>query len=194
MRQRYGDKVLKVYLVRHGKTQANIEYRYLGSTDQELAPAGREELKTKLATMPPVERVYVSPMLRARESAELLFPQQIAKIITGLEECAFGAFEMRTYEDLKNDSAYRRWIESKGKSDIPQGEGGMAFRQRTVKAFKLILAEMQADDIEVAAIVSHGGTIMTIMEAFTVDYEFFRYKIGNGEYLSLDIPKQKETE
>ncbi|MEI7883854.1 MAG: histidine phosphatase family protein [Clostridia bacterium] len=185
---------MKLYLVRHGKTQANIEFRYLGSTDQELAPAGRAELETKLTTMPQAQRVYVSPMRRARESAELLFPQQIAKVIPGLEECAFGAFEMRTYEDLKNDAAYRSWIESKGKSEIPQGESGMAFRQRTVQAFKLILAEMQADDIEVAAIVAHGGTIMTIMEAYTADYEFFRYKIGNGEYLSLDIPRQKETE
>ncbi len=185
---------MKIYLVRHGKTQANIEFRYLGSTDQALASAGRAELLIKQGTMPEVERVYVSPMLRARESAELLFPRQEAKVIEGLQECAFGEFEMRTYEELKDDPSYRNWIDLKGKSDIPGGESGMAFRQRTVEAFKRIIAEMEAAKVEVAAIVSHGGTIMTIMEAYTTEYEFFRHKIGNGEYLSLDIPHAEETE
>ena len=34
-----------LYLIRHGKTQANLEHRYCGSTDLPLSQEGAEELK-----------------------------------------------------------------------------------------------------------------------------------------------------
>ena len=59
---------MTVYLIRHGQTQGNLERRYIGSTDQPLCPAGREAL----GPLPPVDRVYASPLRRCRETAALL--------------------------------------------------------------------------------------------------------------------------
>ena len=61
---------MTVYLIRHGKTQGNVERRYIGSTDQPLCPQGRAELAGK--TAPAADRIIASPLLRCREPAEIL--------------------------------------------------------------------------------------------------------------------------
>ena len=62
---------MRVYLLRHGRTAYNDEQRYQGLRDIPLSQMGEEELR-------PVEEapetVYVSPLSRARRTAELLFP------------------------------------------------------------------------------------------------------------------------
>ena len=64
---------MKWVLIRHGKTQGNLEYRYIGSrTDESLCPQGIAELKQK--QYPAVVRVFVSPMKRCLETAAFLYP------------------------------------------------------------------------------------------------------------------------
>ena len=60
-------------LIRHGKTRGNLEGRYVGCrTDEPLSPEGIEELKQR--SYPRAEWVYVSPMSRCIETAEILYP------------------------------------------------------------------------------------------------------------------------
>ena len=59
---------MKVWLIRHGMTRLGEEKRYQGRLDDGLSAAGRAALKQ--ADFRP-KRVYVSPALRARETAEL---------------------------------------------------------------------------------------------------------------------------
>ena len=90
---------MTVYLIRHGQTQGNLERRYIGSTDQPLCPQGREALEGR--EMPSVDGLYVSPLLRCRQTAAILFPNRGMEVVEDLRECDFGAFEGRTYEELK---------------------------------------------------------------------------------------------
>ena len=64
----------KIHLLRHGLTQANLDGRYIGRTDLPLCPEGRARLEKlrDACEYPWVERVYTSPLLRARQTAELL--------------------------------------------------------------------------------------------------------------------------
>ena len=70
-------KYYKLHLIRHGLTAGNLEGRYIGSgTDLPLCDEGRAQLtglKQRLS-YPEVPLVFVSPMLRAKQSADLLFP------------------------------------------------------------------------------------------------------------------------
>ena len=66
-----GRHAMTVYLIRHGQTQGNLERRYIGSTDQPLCPQGREALEGR--EMPSVDGLYVSPLLRCRQTAAILF-------------------------------------------------------------------------------------------------------------------------
>ena len=62
----------KLYAVRHGETQWNAENRVCGRTDLPLTPAGlRQAAHTaELLAGLPIERIYSSPMLRARQTAQ----------------------------------------------------------------------------------------------------------------------------
>ena len=71
----------RVYLIRHGQTQGNLERLYIGSTDQPLCPLGRAALGGR--TMPPVDRVYVSPLRRCRETAAILYPGLPQELVPG---------------------------------------------------------------------------------------------------------------
>ena len=69
-----------IYLLRHGLTAYNAEKRYQGQRDIPLSPAGRAQLRPA-GFMPDV--AYVSPLIRARQTAEIFFPG-CPQISTGL--------------------------------------------------------------------------------------------------------------
>ena len=81
---------MRVYLLRHGRTAYNDEQRYQGLRDIPLSQMGEEELR-------PVEEapetVYVSPLSRARRTAELLFPHARQVPVEGFREMDFGALQ-----------------------------------------------------------------------------------------------------
>ncbi len=97
----------EIILVRHGKTAGNLEGRYIGSrTDEPLCEEGIHALEEKVreGTYPPVDLVYASPMIRCRQTAKILWPKfadssQI-QYVQNLQECDFGAFENKNYQEL----------------------------------------------------------------------------------------------
>lgn len=167
---------MTVWLIRHGQTRGNLERRYIGSTDQPLCPQGREALAG--LRFPAVDKVYASPLLRCRETAALLYPGMEAEVVPALRETDFGSFEGHTYEELKDDPAYRAWLDSAGAAPPPGGEGSEAVRRRVTEAF-LALAEHWGPE-ERAALVVHGGTIMTLLEAFEPSHRFYDWQAPNG--------------
>ena len=100
-------KNYRLYLVRHGVTQGNLDGIYMGSgTDQPLCAQGAAQLRALAARFPypKAETVFSSPMRRAVETVELLFPDAKDKIILAdLRENAFGEFEGRKVTELVQD-------------------------------------------------------------------------------------------
>ena len=62
---------MQIYLLRHGQTEYNAQHRYQGQQDIPLSAAGRAQLRPA-GFMPDV--AYVSPLIRARQTAEIFFP------------------------------------------------------------------------------------------------------------------------
>ncbi len=164
-----------VLLLRHGQTQGNLERRYIGATDQPLCPQGIAALAGKRFR---ADRLFVSPLLRCRQTAELLFPGQTQQIIPDLRECSFGDFEGRTYEELKNDPAYRSWLDTGGRETPPNGESKPEQQARSVRAFQAALAACGQE--ETAALVVHGGTIMCLLEALEPSHQFYAWQCAAG--------------
>lgn len=48
---------------------------------------------------PAVEALFVSPMLRCRESAKILFPKQSISVVSDLRECDFGRYENKIFRN-----------------------------------------------------------------------------------------------
>ena len=60
------------------------------------------ELREKFV-YPKVDRLYVSPMKRTVETAEIIYPDMDYKIVADMRECNFGEFEGKTFAAvLKN--------------------------------------------------------------------------------------------
>ena len=121
-------------LIRHGKTRGNLEGRYVGCrTDEPLSPEGIEELKQR--SYPRAEWVYVSPMSRCIETAEILYPGVPMEIVPDFRECDFGDFEGKNYAELNGRADYQAWIDSGGQMAFPGGESRLMLSTRTIKAF-----------------------------------------------------------
>lgn len=191
---------MKVYLIRHGATRGNLERRYVGETDEELTSEGRVLLQEKLwewkkwregqgkgaIDFLKADRVFVSPLKRCRQTAEILYPGREQIVIEDLRECSFGEFEYKNYEELQGNSAYQRFIDSMGESGFPGGETLAAFQERCVRAFEQVIDERAS--AASGAFVVHGGTIMAILDRFSVPHKnYYEWQAGNGEGFSASV-------
>lgn len=169
---------MKWVLIRHGQTQGNREHRYVGCrTDESLCKWGIENLKLK--GYPKVQHVFVSPMLRCKETAAILYPDIVPEIVNDFRECDFGEFENKSYQELSSSVDYQAWIDSDGEMSFPGGESRAAFAGRCADAFEAIV---RSDIREDCTLIVHGGTIMAIMERFArPEGSYYDFQVKNGE-------------
>lgn len=174
------------YLIRHSMTAGNREKRYIGRTDEPLCEEGIRMLEHR--SMPQAERIYVSPMKRCLQTAQMLYPGRSYRIVEDFRECDFGSFETRNYRELAGCPEYQEWIDSKGMLPFPGGEDPEAFRARCLEGFARVREECRRDGIRTAACIVHGGTIMSILEAYARPAgDYYDYQVGNGEGYELMV-------
>ncbi len=177
---------VEILLLRHGKTQGNLERRYVGCTDEPLLPSAATELAQSEYRSYHPELVYTSPMLRCRQTAEILFPECVrggSRLIVcgGLRETDFGAFEYKAYDELKEEPAYQAWTDSGGTGAGPSGEAVTDFRIRCRREFLACLRHAETRGVQKIAFVTHGGVIMSVMEEFARPWaDFYSWQLPNG--------------
>ncbi len=148
----------ELYLIRHGRTQANEKHQYCGASDLPLSEAGAAALAGIRYDTPPC-RFFTSGMLRTEQTLQLLFGEVPHIRDPRFREISFGEFEGLTYEELKDCEDYQRWISDDGKTAPPGGESTEAFQKRVLEGLRDLLALEEA-----AVLVTHGGVIALIME------------------------------
>lgn len=191
---------MKLVFIRHGETKGNREGRYIGVTDDPLLEESEETLEkkaeglSKLLSLKGVDKgkvtqmhLFVSPLLRCRQTAEIYFPLFNGEIVPGLCECNFGIFENKNYAELNGNPEYQRYIDSGGTIGFPGGETLLQFQNRCVSAFLEAIAKVPEEDI--CVFVVHGGTIMALLDAFSNPHkDYFSWGVKNGEgYLGEGI-------
>ena len=150
----------RVYLIRHGATRANEQHLYCGSRDLPLSEQGAAALGQLSYEMDP-ERYVTSGMKRTNETLRILFGDVPFREDAAFREVDFGAFEMRSYGELKDDPAYQAWLTGDNEKNVPPGgESGEEMKARVLPAFAA-LAALPGDTV----LVTHGGVIAAIMEA-----------------------------
>lgn len=165
---------MKLWLIRHGLTRLGEEKRYQGALDAGLSERGRAQLRRADFTPP---RVYVSPLLRARETAAVLFPTASQILVPDLREMDFGAFEGRAAREMEDDADYRAWVDGNCAGRCPGGEDRAGFSLRVQKAVASLL---QSGEDEVV-IVAHGGTQMAALERWgRPAREYWRWQTSCG--------------
>ncbi len=156
----------KLHLLRHGLTQGNLEGRYIGSgSDLPLCEAGAAQLRAlkERFAYPPAEVVFVSPLLRARQTAEILYPGVRTIALEDLREMHFGVFEGRTAAELAADPAFAAWLDPASDA-VPAGAEPRAdFARRTDALLMKLFEFLLRSHIGQAACVTHGGVIMNML-------------------------------
>ena len=166
-----------VNFIRHGKTSGNLKRSYIGSTDEILCETGIEEVKAK--NYPLCDVLAVSPMKRCIQTAEIIYGNSDYIVCEDFRECDFGLFEGKTYEELKDNPEYIKWCESPFGTVLPEGENPDEFRKRCVREFVRLTNSIE--NTKTLSIVVHGGTIMSVMEAFEENHRsFYEYHIENA--------------
>ena len=160
-------KTFKLHLIRHGMTAGNLQGLYIGSgTDIPLCDEGRaqlNELKERFE-YPQVDTVFSSPLLRAVETANILFPDaKHTFTVHDLREAGFGKFENKPVKELVHDEDFKKWI-TPGSGYVPEGaEPTDQFHARCAESLMKLFEYMIRMDVTEAACVTHGGVIMSML-------------------------------
>lgn len=156
---------MRIILLRHGQTEGNLHRRYNGRTDEPLCALGIAQVRAAVI-LGNMEYAYVSPMLRAIQTANICFPNAQMHIIEDLREMDFGDFEGRTADEMVCDADYREWVDGNCEGQCPNGEDIASFKQRVQAAFDFIIRDAFERQLKELAVVAHGGAIMAIMSKF----------------------------
>lgn len=180
---------MELVVIRHGETQANAEGRYLGALDVGLNDTGTAQV-TRLAqlmaaTEVPFQRLLTSPLLRARQSAELVSRTLAlpALIVPAFRERHVGIFEGLTqaearerYPELWARNITRRWTAAP-----PEGESLDAVIARVSLGLTTLAEEAQGERV---LLVAHGVVAKVIRTLTTTGFsDFFDWQLPNGGYL-----------
>lgn len=150
----------RCWLIRHGEPVAEARGRCYGSTNFGLSEDGRSAmaLAAEYLKDEQIAAVYSSPLLRARESAEIVAARGSVpvELVSDLRELDFGEYEGLTYDEIaaRHPDVYREWMHAPTSVRFPNGECFDELRMRVLSAFQNILRERAGLTI---AIVSHGG-------------------------------------
>ena len=182
-------RTYKLHLIRHGMTEGNENGQYIGHTDLKITTNGIIELE-KLrdeGIYPKCDLVFSSPLSRAVDTAKIIYPEKEILINHNFKEIDFGEFEGKTPDDLKDRKDYADCLAGKLPS-APGGESAMEFATRRCTGVGETGRYMMNNDVFSAAIVMHGGAIMTLLSVAALPrMKMAEWACGNGRGYTISI-------
>ncbi len=150
----------RLTLIRHAMTDWNASGRFQGHTDRALNDDGRKQahcLARHVAASEDIDIVFSSPLARARETAEIAFPNHRLVLDERLKELDFGRFEGHTEAENQMDPEWAYWYQDPYLRPAPGGESYRELRFRAAAWF----ADLPKLGHVVA--VTHSGTIQMLL-------------------------------
>lgn len=167
-------------LVRHGQTAGNREHRYVGRTDEGLLPEAAAALSASPYRAFRPQVVYCSPLLRCRQTAEILFfgaePERASGWSGSLPAAA----------DAGNGQAQERGEKSPAVPAGRSGEWREEVRSETTQGGHAVLETIQGAATELPTCKSPKECPLLIVcrDLRETDFGAFEYK--NYEELNSD--------
>jgi 2,3-bisphosphoglycerate-dependent phosphoglycerate mutase len=190
------DKVLKLYIVRHGETEWNVIKRFQGQLNTPLTEKGMEKLRKTGKKLENVlfDEVYTSELGRTVASAEIILNEnrgyknkkrELQKLAE-LNEVYFGVWQGLTYEEvfLKYPEEGNNYFYNvkNYKAENVEAEKLEDALERFLKGINKILDSHESGNI---LVVTHG-TVFEMFMNYVANNSIFdideRTLMGNGDY------------
>lgn len=185
-------KKTRVFLVRHGQTQWNLQSRLQGHKNSPLTEKGKEQalkIKSTLSSLE-IKKAYVSPLQRAQDTLEIILEGRDTSIIkcNMLKEINLGPWEGKTKDETK-ETHPKQYENFWNKPHLFSLEGAETYEQlqkRVVDKIKVIFAEAEEDNT--ILIVTHWIAIK-VAHAYFSSIPLHDLStlpdIENGDFLAL---------
>lgn len=177
---------MKLYIVRHGQTDWNIDDRAQGQVDIPLNDTGikqANELKEKLKSYD-FDVCYCSPLKRAVQTAEIAIDGRLQIIFDdNLKERSFGSLEGTDPKAWNVDDFDRKLNTSKG---------GIEPIKDVLARSKKVLERIKAENPNDAKVIVFGhGTLFKTLHFNIIGYDdttnFSDFNLKNGGIAEYDI-------
>ena len=192
----------RVYLIRHGETDWNLQGRIQGGGhDIPLNANGKSQAKAVARALHdiPLTVICSSTLSRAKETADILWDDHSnvkhRELDSGLREMGFGEFEGLAIHSLELDEEIRNRFKTIGRqvNENPDlqfpggGESTKMVEERAVQALQTLLDKYPNDPH--IAVVSHGRTNKVLIASIALgDVQKFRsVKQKNTAINVLDV-------
>ncbi|SHF19167.1 phosphoglycerate mutase [Desulfofundulus australicus DSM 11792] len=156
----------RIYLVRHGETVWNAEFRFQGHSDVALSPRGVEQARALSRRLSEEEfcAFYSSDLQRAINTARIIAEPHGLPVesLEALREINFGFWEGLTMEEIqaRYPRELEKWWHSPLHTRIPGGETLAEVVERVILAVRGILEKHPCGQV---VVVCHGGTIRALV-------------------------------
>lgn len=176
----------RLFIVRHGETDYNVEGRWQGVMETPLNARGRQQaaLLAEHLASEPIGAIYSSPLARAFDTAQTVGYRLDVPVLRDerLRELELGIFQGMTSDELtvRHPDDFSQWRTGAMDYIVPGGESRQMTQDRAYAAFLDICDQTQAES---ALIVSHGGTLRLLLTKL----------FGPDQYLSGPMPNTAIT-
>ena len=179
---------MRLYLTRHGETEYSLNNDVCGSTDCPLTDKGREQAKDLagyiMDTGLNIGAIYSSPLVRARETAEIISKAISVPYIVDnrLREQSCGAYEGVTKRD---DQEFKTAIQQFA-NRLKGGDSALQLAQRVYNFLDEICVDDEKSD---SLIVGHACVCKMVHTYFTeiTNDEYFRYLQGTCTLVEYEV-------
>lgn len=154
---------MKLYLVRHGQSEANRKKIHGGCLDVPLTEQGKADAKSARNLLQDIsfEKVYTSDLIRAIQTADIALPEYEKEQTSLIREICLGDLEGRKPEDCLEQYGEHYLIQKANRNFRNFGGENYDEHVKRAKAFLDMVAS--EEDINVAAFC-HEGTIKCILD------------------------------
>jgi len=185
---------MRLLLIRHGQSVGNAADRIQGLNDEPLTELGREQaqaLAYRVRAQYALSAVYSSPLLRARETAEIIAAVLglEVRVEDRLKEYHPGVVTGMRFEEVQAQypEVAKRWAEDSWRVPIPGEEGVELFQRRVMAAMDEIVTAHRGD--KTVAVVAHGGTLSAYLAGLLeLDFRKRQPWVFANASLSMVIP------
>ena len=167
---------MKLFLIRHGQSEANLSFCYAGQSDSKLTELGRQQAMAVRPILKDIsfDCVYSSDLSRAMDTQKLALPDYNAETTPLLREFAVGSLAGKPFIKLESDPA----LVSVRKRDYTPFGGENA--DMVYDRLRQFLSGLEQNPCENVAAFVHNGIMLTMLRvAIGTDFDYGATRSGN---------------